>query len=181
MKHDLECLRLASDLAQLSREAFVPELRAHCDRMATYWSDQVNGGVDGGVANDNEPDGPATGAPAAVLIVDDEPLLRELAATVVEEAGFTVLQAGDAAEALSMLEARSDIALLFTDIDMPGSMNGLKLAKVARDRWPRIRTLVVSGKLRPPSSELPPNAAFMTKPYRAAALVAQLKSMIAPL
>jgi hypothetical protein len=50
-----------------------------------------------------------------------------------------------------------------------------------RDRWPLIRTLVVSGKLRPPSSELPPNGAFMAKPYRGAALVAQLKSMIAPL
>jgi len=81
--------------------------------------------------------------PVVVLIVEDEWLLRMLAVEVVEEAGFVVLEAGDADEAVALLEARSDIALVFTDINMPGSMDGLKLAHAVRDRWPRVKILVV--------------------------------------
>ena len=99
---------------------------------------------------------------------------------MIEEAGFATLEAGTADQAVALLEARSDIALLFTDIDMPGSMDGLKLAQVAHDRWPTIRTLVASGKVRPVASELPPNSAFLAKPYRGTTLIVQLRSMIAP-
>jgi CheY-like chemotaxis protein len=179
-KRDLECLRLASDFTALSRDALDPDLKAHCTRMAEYWSDQANGGFDGDVVWSDEPEKPATEAPAVVLVVEDEPLLRELAVSLVEEAGFAALEAGGADEAVAVLEARSDIAVLFTDIDMPGSMNGLKLAQVVGHRWPQIRTLVASGQLRPRSSELPPNGAFLAKPYRGTAVVAQLRAMIGP-
>jgi CheY-like chemotaxis protein len=173
MKQELECLRLASDLTQLSREALDPGLREHCARMAAQWSDRANGGS----APGDDPERLVIDPPI-VLLVEDEPLLLELAATLIEEAGFAVLQAGDADAALSLLETRSDIAVLFTDIDMPGSMDGLKLAQLAHHRWPLIATLVVSGKLRPPASELPPNGAFMAKPYRGAALITRLRSLV---
>jgi two-component system, response regulator PdtaR len=77
---------------------------------------------------------PSKSPPA--LIVEDDPLLRMLAVELVEEAGFVALEAGNGDEAVSLLESRPDISLLFTDIDMPGGMVGLKLANTVRDRWP---------------------------------------------
>jgi CheY-like chemotaxis protein len=112
-----------------------------------------------------------------VLIVEDEPLLRMLAIEVVEEAGFVVLEAGDADEAIALLESRPDISLLFTDINMPGSMDGLKLAHAVRDRWPPVKILVVSGHARPRQADLPANCRFVGKPYRAAAMVEELRSL----
>ena len=83
-----------------------------------------------------------------VLIVDDEPLLRMLATEAVEDAGFAVLQAANADEAVAHLETNPDVALLFTDINMPGSMDGLTLAHTVQSRWPAIRILIVSGQVR---------------------------------
>lgn len=103
---------------------------------------------------------PPAGKPPVVLVVEDEPLLRMLAVEVVEEAGFIAIEAGDADEAVVLLESRTDITLLFTDINMPGSMDGLKLAHAVRDRWPPIKILVVSGKQQLQSSELPLNSCF---------------------
>jgi len=116
---------------------------------------------------------------AVVLIVEDDALLRMLAAEVVEEAGFVAIEAADADEAVSVLESRSDIALLLTDIEMPGSMNGLKLAQAVRNRWPPIKILVVSGQMRPQPSELPSNSRFLAKPYPTAALVEGLHALAA--
>jgi len=110
--------------------------------------------------------------------VEDEPLLRMLAVEVVEEAGFIAIEARDADEAVILLESRSDITLLFTDINMPGSMDGLKLAHAVRDRWPPIKILVVSGKQRLQLSELPSNSCFLGKPYQASALVEELRSLV---
>jgi CheY-like chemotaxis protein len=125
---------------------------------------------------------PVNGTPAdsppVVLIVEDDPLLRMFAVEVVEEAGFVALEAGDADEAVALLESRPDISVLFTDVDMPGSMDGLKLAHAVRDRWPPIKILLVSGKVRPQPSELPSNSGFVVKPYRAAAMVEQLRSIV---
>jgi two-component system, response regulator PdtaR len=119
-------------------------------------------------------------APPVVLIVEDELLLRELAVEFVEEAGFVALEARDADEAVALLEAHSDIAILFTDINMPGSMNGLKLAHTVRDRWPPIKILVVSGQLRLGPSDLPSNGIFLGKPYYGGAVIARLHSLIDP-
>jgi CheY-like chemotaxis protein len=112
-----------------------------------------------------------------VLIVEDEPLLRMLAVEVVEKAGFVTLEAGDADEAVALLKSRPDILLLFTDINMPGSMDGLKLAHVAHDGWPPVKILVVSGQSRPRQTELPADCHFIEKPYRAAAMVEELRSL----
>jgi CheY-like chemotaxis protein len=113
-----------------------------------------------------------------VLIVEDDPLLRMLAVEVVEEAGFAALQAGDADEAVVVLESRPDISVLFTDIEMPGSMDGLTLAHAVRDRWPPIKILIVSGKIRMRLRELPSDSWFIEKPYRAAAMIAELRSLV---
>jgi CheY-like chemotaxis protein len=121
-------------------------------------------------------DSPSKSAPV-ILIVEDDPLLRVLAVEVVEEAGFVALEAADADEAVALLESRLDISLLFTDVDMPGSMDGLKLAHAVRDRWPPIKILLVSEHTRPQPSELPSNSCFVGKPYRAAAMVEQLRSI----
>ena len=86
--------------------------------------------------------------PYAVLIVEDEPILRLHAVDLVEEAGFTAIEAKSADEAIAILESRSDIMLLFTDVHMPGSLDGLKLAHAVRDRWPPIKIVVVSGQLK---------------------------------
>jgi CheY-like chemotaxis protein len=115
------------------------------------------------------------------LVVEDEPLLRELAVEVVEDAGFVALEAGDAEQALALLETRSDIAVLFTDINMPGDMDGLELAHLARDRWPQIKILVVSGLVRLQPSDLPSNSAFLEKPYRGVAVIDRLRSLIDPI
>jgi CheY-like chemotaxis protein len=113
-----------------------------------------------------------------VLVVEDEPLLRMLAVEVVEEAGFVAIEARDADEAVILLESRTDIALLFTDINMPGSMDGLKLAHAVRNRWPPIKILVVSGQQQLQSFDLPSNSCFVGKPYQASALVEELRSMV---
>jgi CheY-like chemotaxis protein len=119
-------------------------------------------------------------APAVVLIVEDELLLRELAVEFVEQAGFVALEAGNADEAVALLEARSDIAVLFTDINMPGSVDGLGLAHAVRDRWPPIRILVASGGVRLKRSDLPPNSVFLEKPYHGETMIAQLRTMLDP-
>jgi CheY-like chemotaxis protein len=84
----------------------------------------------------------------AVLIVDDDALVRALAVDIVEDAGYLALEASDADEAVGLLESRPDIAVLFTDINMPGSMDGLKLAHAVRDRWTPVKIIMVSGKVR---------------------------------
>jgi len=112
-----------------------------------------------------------------VLIAEDDALLRMLAMDIVEEAGFVVIEAPDADAAMALLESRQDIALLFTDIDMPGSMNGLKLAQAVSCRWPRIKILVVSGQMRPKPFELPADSCFLAKPYQAAALLDELRAL----
>jgi CheY-like chemotaxis protein len=118
--------------------------------------------------------------PAVILIVEDDPLLRELAVGLVEDAGFVALEAGDAGQAVVQLEARADIAVMFTDINMPGRMDGLKLAHMVRDRWPPIKILVVSGQVRLRQSDLPSNSAFLEKPYRGEAVIARLRSLVDP-
>jgi CheY-like chemotaxis protein len=118
------------------------------------------------------------GKPPVVLVVEDEPLLRMLAVEVVEEAGFIAIEARDADEAVVLLESRTDITLLFTDINMPGSMDGLKLAHAVRDRWPPIKILLVSGQVQLQPSELPSNSGFVGKPYQASALVEELRSLV---
>jgi two-component system, response regulator PdtaR len=121
---------------------------------------------------------PSPTSPPVVLIVEDDSLLRLLAFVVVEEAGCVALEASDADEAVALLESRPDISLLFTDVNMPGDMDGLELAHAVRSRWPPMKILVVSGEARPQPCELPSSSCFVGKPYSPAAMVEQLRSIV---
>src|SRR5947199_2878542 len=92
----------------------------------------------------------STPAPSAtnVLVVEDEMVPRMRAVDIVEDAGFNLVEAVNADEALAILESRSDIALLLTDIQMTGSMDGLKLAHAVHNRWPDIKIMLVSGQVK---------------------------------
>jgi two-component system, response regulator PdtaR len=125
-------------------------------------------------ARDNERDNEEVTNRPVALIVEDEPLLLMLAADAAAAAGFVALEACNADEAVSLLESRVDIAVLFTDIEMPGSMSGLKLAHVVHQRWPKIKIMVVSGAVDLQPSALPPGSQFMAKPYRFAGMVTEL-------
>jgi CheY-like chemotaxis protein len=99
-----------------------------------------------------------------VLVVEDEMLLRMLAVDMVEDAGYTSVEAVDAYEAFAILKSRSDIALLFTDIQMPGSMDGLQLAHSVSAHWPTIKIIIVSGQLKLSGSDMPVDSRFFAKP-----------------
>ena len=113
-----------------------------------------------------------------VLIVEDEMLLRMRTVDIVEDAGFTPLEAVNADDALALLESRSDIELLFTDIQMPGTMNGLKLAHAVHERWPLIKIILVSGQVTPNEEDRPANSRFFGKPVEVQQMIAQLQDMI---
>ncbi|MCK1387951.1 HWE histidine kinase domain-containing protein [Bradyrhizobium sp. 21] len=119
-----------------------------------------------------------TGPPANVLVVEDEMVLRMRAVDIVEDAGFAAVEAVNADEAISILETRSDISLLFTDIQMPGSMDGLKLAHAVHDRWPAIKIILVSGQVNPSEAERPADSRFFGKPLGMEEMAAQLQAMI---
>ena len=112
-----------------------------------------------------------------VLVVEDEPLLRLLAVDMVEEAGFEALEADGSGEAIRILERRLDIRLVFTDIDMPGGIDGLVLAAMIRDRWPRIAIIVTSGKNPPLAGQIPVGGLFFAKPYRPEEVTAAMRRM----
>ncbi len=110
-------------------------------------------------------------------MVEDEPLLRMMAMDLVEDAGFRAIEAADADEAVTILETRTDIRIVFTDIDMPGSMNGMKLAAAVRDRWPPIEIIIVSGQVRLSEADLPERSVFFSKPYDWQKVTATLRRM----
>jgi CheY-like chemotaxis protein len=112
-----------------------------------------------------------------VLVVEDEFLLRMHAAEMIEEAGFEVIEAGNADEAIGILEVRFDITIVFTDIQMPGSMDGLKLAAAIRGRWPPIKIVATSGLVRVGKDELPEGGRFLPKPYNAAQIASTLREL----
>src|SRR5580698_11558658 len=117
-------------------------------------------------------------APPKVLVVEDEMLLRMRAVDIVEDAGFTPIEAVNADEALAILESRSDISLLFTDIQMPGSIDGLKLAHAVHERWPSIKIILVSGQVKPSDAERPANSRFFSKPLGVEHMIAELQAMV---
>jgi two-component system, response regulator PdtaR len=96
---------------------------------------------------------------------------------MVRDLGFDVVEAANADDAISLLERRADIRVVFTDIQMPGSMDGLRLVAVIRDRWPPIALLVTSGQASPPASALPLGARFVSKPYMARQLKTHLSAL----
>src|SRR5215210_6175639 len=113
-----------------------------------------------------------------VLVVEDEMVLRMRAVDIVEDAGFTAVQAVNADEALAILESRSDISLLFSDIQMPGSMDGLKLAHAVHHRWPSIRIILVSGQVKVSDEDKPADSRFFGKPLEVQQMIAELQGMV---
>ena len=116
--------------------------------------------------------------PAVVLVVEDEMLLRMRAVDMVEDAGYIPVEAADADQAVAILESRSDIALMFTDIQMPGSMDGLGLAHSVHERWPPIKIIMVSGQLKLANTDIPTDSRFFEKPFEAGEMIGEMQSMI---
>lgn len=116
---------------------------------------------------------------AVVLVVEDSPLILMSALDLVTAAGFEAVGAQNSDEAISILEARTDIRLVFTDIEMPGTMDGVKLARYIRDRWPPIHLIVASGRSILEESQLPAGSRFFAKPYDENLIVEEMTRMLA--
>ena len=115
---------------------------------------------------------------AVILIVEDELLIRMNAVEMIVEAGFEVVEAASADEAIAILERRLDITVVFTDIQMPGSMDGLKLAAAVRHRWPPIKIVATSGQVKLGPGDLPEGGRFLQKPYSPAEIMETLRELI---
>ncbi len=125
---------------------------------------------------------PSTAPPLTnpvVLIVEDHPIIRMGAVDLVQAAGCEAVEAQDADAAIAVLRSRSDIRVVFTDVQMPGSMDGLKLAHYISERWPPIRLIVASGERIVAESQLPTGARFFAKPYDVASIVDLIKVIVA--
>jgi CheY-like chemotaxis protein len=118
--------------------------------------------------------------PAIVLVVEDDMMLRMRAVDMVEDAGYIPVEAVDADEAFAILQARSDIALLFTDIQMPGSMDGLQLAHAVHERWPHLKIILVSGQLELSGIQIPRDSRFFGKPLVSGQMITEMQNMIGP-
>src|SRR3954447_407351 len=112
-----------------------------------------------------------------ILVVEDEPLVRETSIDILQEAGFRVIEASDADEAFGLLRHRPDVEVVLTDVDMPGSIDGFEFARLAAQGWPDVRVLVISGKTTPRPGDLPQHAVFLPKPYEPESLIALLKQL----
>lgn len=115
----------------------------------------------------------------AILIVEDSGPIRLGAVDMAEREGFLVFEAANADDAIAILEAHPEIRLVFTDIEMPGSMDGLKLAQYISLRWPPIRLIVVSGEVPRERAALPDGMLFFAKPYRQSDIATAMRSLLA--
>lgn len=111
-----------------------------------------------------------------VLVVEDEPLLRLHAVSLIEDAGFATCEAASADEAIALLESDGRIRIVFSDIDLPGTMDGLRLAAAIRERWPPVELILTSGHIVVAPADLPARGHFFSKPYDAATLVDTLNA-----
>ncbi|MES2289833.1 MAG: response regulator [Pseudomonadota bacterium] len=113
-----------------------------------------------------------------IIVVDDEALIRMHGASMLEDAGYSVVEAANADEAIAILEGTTDVRLLFSDVDMPGSMNGVALAEVVHARWPNVRLLLTSGHHHIANAQLPDDGRFIPKPYSQKAVVREVNSLL---
>ena len=111
-----------------------------------------------------------------ILVVEDERLINLMVSEDLRRAGHAVISAHSADQAIAILESRNDIRLIFTDVDMPGSMDGLKLAAAVRDRWPPVQIVITSGQH--PEAALPRGTPFLPKPYRIDELLLTLEAFL---
>ena len=113
-----------------------------------------------------------------ILVVDDIPLIRMGVVDLFVRSGFEALEAENADGAIRILEARRDIHLVFTDVGMPGTMDGIKLAHYIRDRWPPVKLIVASGQTIAEESQLPVGVKFFAKPYDEGAIIQEIVDML---
>lgn len=113
-----------------------------------------------------------------VIVVEDEPIVRMDIAMSLQDEGFNVLEASNADEAIALLNAHAEIRLMFTDIDMPGSMDGLKLAEAVRDRWPPVKIIIASGQRDLNDERLPVEGKFFSKPYDHGQVVSAIRQLL---
>jgi CheY-like chemotaxis protein len=118
--------------------------------------------------------GTANAPQCVVLVVEDDHLARMHAVDLIEEAGFVVVEAGGAEEAIAILETRRDVDVVFTDIVMPGAMDGLQLARYIHSKWPPIKIIATSGRFSI-QDELPEGGVFLPKPYSADVVTSVLR------
>jgi CheY-like chemotaxis protein len=116
-----------------------------------------------------------------ILVVEDEALIRMGAVEMLEEARFVVIEAGNAHDAIEILEKRADVRAVFTDVNMPGTWDGMRLARMIRDRWPPIHLIVTSGLVSPGTDDLPSGGRFIRKPYDPAHVIATLRELLSQL
>jgi two-component system, response regulator PdtaR len=114
----------------------------------------------------------------SVLVVEDEFLIRADVVEHLKHAGFDVYEASNAGQAIAQMEAHTDIRAVFTDINMPGSMDGLKLAHYVRERWPPVKLILTSGHLKPRPADMPLESTFIAKPYQLENVAGSLRAMI---
>ena len=112
-------------------------------------------------------------------MIEDEPILRMMALDLVEDAGFEALEARNADEAVRALEARRDIRIVFSDIDLGVGMDGIKLARAIRDRWPPVEIIMTSDKVHPSPDDLPARGVFFEKPYQRNEVTAAMRKLAA--
>jgi two-component system, response regulator PdtaR len=112
-----------------------------------------------------------------VLVVEDEPIIRLGIVSSIEDAGHEVVEAANADEAVRRLSSEGGVRVIVTDVDMPGSMDGIALALYARRTWPSIGLLVISGKVGVLPSQLPEGARFMSKPYQEPQLISVITAL----
>ena len=113
-----------------------------------------------------------------ILVAEDNELLRLLASELLEEHGYTVVEADNAEEALKVMEKRKDVRLLFTDIQMPPGCDGLELARQVHNRWPKVLLVLTSGQVQPTRAEIADHGRFIRKPYRAKDLLEQIDNLV---
>ena len=100
-----------------------------------------------------------------ILTVEDQFLTSEYLGRILEDAGYEVVSTSNADEAIAVLKVRNDIRIVITDIQLPGSMDGLKFAAAVRGRWPAIKFIVTTGRRRPGDDQIPEQSRFVPKPY----------------
>jgi two-component system, response regulator PdtaR len=112
-----------------------------------------------------------------ILVTEDDERLRLYTSELLEESGYTVVEADSAEEALKVMEARKDVRLLFTDIQMPPGCDGLELARQVHKRWPKVLLVITSGQVQPTKAEIADHGRFLRKPYRAKELLSEIDGL----
>jgi two-component system, response regulator PdtaR len=113
-----------------------------------------------------------------ILVAEDDELLRLHASELLEESGYTVVEADSAEEALKVMETRKDVRMLFTDIQMPLGCDGLELARQVHKRWPSVLLVITSAQIQPTKAEIADHGRFIRKPYRAKQLLGEIDELI---